>query len=169
MTPEPLYARSHGPPPTCPFIQPTMRKSDTRLVPVLPGRPAWLNFSRPEFRTQWFVSASGAAYGPCLNSRQHLFLNFFGRNQVSSKFLFPENRNTNQAFTKAWSVPPLAGGDWLAGRTRWPVAGSGHLGVGHTVGNTFLSMARNFLGVTATRARIQRSGQVRRHFQEAAM
>jgi len=34
MTLEPLYARDHGPPPTCPFIQLTMRKSDTTLSPV---------------------------------------------------------------------------------------------------------------------------------------
>ena len=77
MMPEPLYARDHGPPPTCPFIQPTMRKSDTACLPRSIGFRQRLVFPRPGGRTQWFAPASGAAYAPCLKPRQQFFSELF--------------------------------------------------------------------------------------------
>lgn len=74
MTPEPLYARSHGPPPTCPFIQPTMRKSDTTLSSVLSECRAALNFSRPKVEPSGSFRRRGRLMGRVSNP-----VNFFFR------------------------------------------------------------------------------------------
>ena len=137
MTTKPLYAWSHGPPPTCPFIQPTLRKSDITLVPVNNGETRVTNFSKPEANPLVRLGVGSGLWAVSLFPST-VFLNFFGRNHFSSKFPAPLGWRMNLAFTGAWSASLAFRGNWLPGRTAPPVAGSGHLGRGHGLGNTFL-------------------------------
>ena len=137
MTTKPLYAWSHGPPPTCPFIQPTMRKSDITLVPVNNGETRVTNFSKPEANPLVRLGAGSGLWAVSLFPST-VFLNFFGQNQVRSKIPAPSGRRVNLAFTVAWSASPTFRGNWPPGRTEPPVAGSGYLGGGRRLGNRFL-------------------------------
>ena len=60
-----LVAGDVAPPPTCPFIQPTMRKSETTSPPLLRSGKNRTGFPvRPGARPAGLSSATGAAYKP---------------------------------------------------------------------------------------------------------
>ena len=110
-----------GPPPTCPFIQPTMRKSSSHIQTVRPehkrhcsglrfiGETVAAIWFETRKRTRWFVPASGEAYGPRLSPRQHLFLRVCrSKPPYLQKPARWRQRRTNP-FSRACAPLPLSG------------------------------------------------------------
>jgi hypothetical protein len=114
-----------------------MRKSDITLVPVFSGETRVTNFAKPEANPLARFGVGSGLWAVSLFPST-VFLNFFGRNRVSSKIPVPLGLKMNLAFTGAWCASLAFRGNWLRGRTVPPVAGSAQLGGGCGLGNTFL-------------------------------